>query len=75
MKRRSQKKRWSDLSPGQKRVTVGAGIVEMGLKIAALADLRRRPADEIRGSKPMWAALLFVNFVGPVAYFAFGRKR
>jgi hypothetical protein len=75
MKRRSKKKRWSDLSPAQQRATVAAGIVELGLKVAALADLRRRPADEIRGPKPLWVALMFVNFFGPVAYFAFGRKR
>ena len=75
MKSRGKKKRWSDLSPGQQRATVAAGIVELGLKVAALADLRRRPADEIRGPKALWVALLFVNFVGPVAYFAVGRKR
>ena len=75
MARKRKKKRWSDLSPGQQRATVAAGIVELGMKIAALADLRRRPAEEIRGPKALWVALLFVNFVGPVAYFAFGRKR
>jgi hypothetical protein len=75
MARKRKKKRWSDLSPGQQRATVVAGAVELGMKIAALADLRRRPAEEIRGPKPLWVALLFVNFVGPVAYFAIGRKR
>jgi hypothetical protein len=75
MARKRKKKRWSDLSPGQQRATVAAGIVELGMKVAALADLRRRPAEEIRGPKALWVALLFVNFVGPVAYFAFGRKR
>ena len=75
MARKRKKKRWSDLSPGQQRATVAAGIVEMGMKVAALVDLRRRPAEEIRGPKALWVALLFVNFVGPVAYFAFGRKR
>ena len=75
MARKRKKKRWSDLSPGQQRATVAAGIVELGIKVAALADLRRRPAEEIRGPKALWVALLFVNFVGPVAYFAFGRKR
>jgi hypothetical protein len=75
MRSRKQKKRWRDLSPGQKRAAVGAGIFELGLKVAALADLRRRPADEIRGPKALWVALMFVNFVGPVAYFAVGRKR
>ena len=75
MKGRKQKMRWRELSPGQKRVAVGAGVVELGLKVAALADLRRRPAEEVRGPKALWAALMFVNFVGPVAYFAVGRKR
>ena len=75
MARKRKKKRWSDLSPGQQRATVAAGIVELGMKVAALADLRRRPAEEIRGPKALWVALLFVNIVGPVAYFAFGRKR
>jgi len=75
MARKRKTKRWSDLSPGQQRATVAAGIVELGMKVAALADLRRRPAEEIRGPKALWVALLFVNFVGPVAYFAFGRKR
>ena len=75
MARKRKKKGWSDLSPGQQRATVAAGIVELGMKVAALADLRRRPAEEIRGPKALWAALLFVNFVGPGAYFAVGRKR
>jgi Phospholipase_D-nuclease N-terminal len=28
-----------------------------------------------QGSKPMWVALSFLNMIGPLAYFAFGRKR
>ena len=75
MKRRSKKKRWSDLTSQQQRSIVGGGIVQVGLCIAALADLRHRPAEEINGSKPLWAALSFVNFIGPLAYFRFGRKR
>jgi Phospholipase_D-nuclease N-terminal len=69
------KKRWSDLSTEQRAGVVGAGLVQIGLLVAALVDLRRRPADEIRGSKVMWAAISFVNFFGPLAYFAFGRNR
>jgi hypothetical protein len=34
-----------------------------------------RPSDQLRGSKATWTAESFVNFVGPLAYFAFGRKR
>jgi hypothetical protein len=51
---------------------VGVGVVQVSLAAAALADLRRRPADH---SKAMWAGLSLVNFLGPLAYFAVGRKR
>jgi hypothetical protein len=71
----SSKKRWSDLSTEQRAALVGAAVVQMGLLGAALGDLRRRPSAQVNGSKTMWAALSFVNFVGPLAYFAFGRRR
>ena len=40
----------------------------------ALADIRRRPAAEIRGNKWIWTGVSFINFVGPISYFLFGRK-
>ena len=43
--------------------------------MANLIDIRRRPAADIRGSKRVWTALAFVNFIGPLAYFRFGRLR
>jgi hypothetical protein len=67
--------RWSELSSGQKRVVVLSGAVQLGLLAAALADIRQRPAEEIRGNKMLWAALAFVNYVGPIAYFLVGRRR
>lgn len=67
--------RWSDLSSPQRRAVVGAGVVQVGLLVAALTDLWRRPASQVRGRKAAWVALSFVNFVGPLAYFAFGRRR
>ena len=67
--------RWNDLSNTQKNVLRLGALVQIGLLIAALADIRRRPAEQIRGSKLLWTAATFVNFVGPVAYFVFGRKR
>jgi Phospholipase_D-nuclease N-terminal len=73
-RRRNKKKSWSDLSPAQRSLTVIAGAIQISLLIAALADLRRRPADQVRGGKVMWAALSFVNFFGPLAYFKFGRS-
>jgi hypothetical protein len=72
---RRSKQRWSDLSTEQRAAIVGAVVVQVGLLGAALGDLRRRPSAQVNGSKAMWAALSFVNFVGPLAYFAFGRRR
>jgi len=72
---RTSKQRWSDLSTKQRAATVSAVVVQVGLLGAALGDLRRRPSAQVNGSKAMWTALSFVNFVGPLAYFAFGRRR
>ena len=69
-------KKWSDLTTKQKAPFVLRGIVQFALLTAALADIYRRSAEEIRGSKWMWSAAAFANFmrIGPIAYFAFGRK-
>ena len=72
---RGSNKRWSDLSTPQRAGVTGAGVVQVALLVAALVDLRRRPADQIKGSKAVWVGVSFVNFVGPLAYFAFGRRR
>jgi hypothetical protein len=54
---------------------VASGVVQLGLLAAALLDIYRRPAGEIPGDKRLWAAAAFVNYVGPVSYFLFGRRR
>ena len=68
------KKKWSDLSRGQQVSTVLSSLVQIGLMAAALWDIHHRPAEQIKGSKAAWTAAAFVNFVGPIAYFLFGRK-
>jgi hypothetical protein len=68
-------KRWGELSPRQLVGGVISAIVQLVLAAAAWTDLAKRPADEINGPKPMWAVLILVNFVGPISYFAFGRRR
>ncbi len=69
------KKQWSDLSP-QKQMTVSVvGLIQFALLVAALIDIRRRPAEQIKGSKKLWTLAAFINYVGPIAYFVFGRKR
>ena len=70
-------KKWSDLSQRSRRLIIVGAAVETGLKAAALVDMKRRPASEIRGSKWMWLpALTIVNSAGlaPVAYFLWGRR-
>lgn len=70
--------KWSQLSKGKRRLIIVAGVAETTLKIAALIDIKRRPADQIRGSKWIWTTVVvFVNSFGtaPLSYFAFGRRR
>ena len=70
-----QKKRWQDLTPMQKTAIGVLGTVQFTLLGAALWDLHGRTAEEINGPKWLWTAVSFINFVGPVAYFLFGRKK
>jgi hypothetical protein len=72
------KRRWSDLSPRARKLIIAAGVAEASLKAAALVDIKRRPASEIRGSKWIWVpAVIAVNSFGvlPLSYFAFGRHK
>ncbi|MCU1670529.1 MAG: hypothetical protein JWP40_3456 [Blastococcus sp.] len=72
------RRRWRDLSEGQRRLVVLGATVDGALKIAALADIRRRPADQIRGKKWAWAAVVaLANSAGivPLTYFLVGRRR
>lgn len=71
------RKKWNELSPHARRLVVVGASIEGALKIAALVDLARRPADRVRGSKKAWAtAIVLVNSMGavPVAYFLRGRR-
>lgn len=70
-----QRRQWRDLTPTQRTGALGLGAVEVVLFGAAQFDIWRRPAREVRGRKWMWAALAFINIFGPLAYFAFGRRR
>ncbi|GAA3195352.1 hypothetical protein GCM10020255_096950 [Rhodococcus baikonurensis] len=71
----TKKKSWSELSPAQRRVVALLATIQSLLAIAAWTDLARRPFDTVNGSKKKWAAIIFVNFVGPLAYFRRGRTQ
>ena len=68
------KKKWSDLTAGQRRAVYLAGAVEMALTAAALWDLAHRPSGNVRGPKAAWVVAAFVQPVGPLVYFAKGRR-
>ncbi len=68
-----QHKRWHEIPFQQRIAMILLGIVQMTLLALALADIRRRPAEQIRGSKKVWTAVSFINFIGPISYLLFGR--
>jgi len=69
---------WSDLSARTRRLLIAAAVTDGALRVAALIDIRRRPASQIRGRKRVWVAVVtLVNSAGvvPISYFVFGRRR
>lgn len=70
----SGKKKWQDLPRWAQVAIVMAGAVQVTLLGAVHYDLRRRTAEQLNGPKALWFAISFLNFVGPMSYFAFGRR-
>jgi hypothetical protein len=68
-------RRWADLSPRQRAAVLTLASVQLSLAVTAWTDLARRPARRVNGPKPLWALVIAVNFVGPLAYFRWGRRR
>jgi len=68
-------KSWSDLSDQQKTWSLIAASAHLALAATAWTDLAKRPADQVRGRKALWAVIIAVNFIGPISYFVFGRLR
>ncbi len=65
---------WDELSPGQKAAVVTAASVQLSLAATAWVDLARRPAAQVNGGKARWAAIIAVNWIGPLAWFRWGRR-
>jgi hypothetical protein len=65
---------WSELSVRRRITILVVGTVQVGLSVAALVDLQRRPAAQVKGAKGWWRLAALTNTVGPLAYFLFGRK-
>ena len=71
----TDKRRWSDLSARQQAGTLIAGSIQLALAATAWTDLVRRPAEQVNGPKWLWGVVIAVNFIGPLSYFIFGRRR
>ena len=70
-------RQWSDLSERTRRLLAITAVAEGIFKLAALIDLKRRPASQVRGPKWLWATVLaIVSSAGvvPISYFVFGRR-
>ena len=66
-------RRWSELSERQQTAILVAASVQLSLAATAWADLAIRPKELVNGRKAVWALVIGVNFLGPIAYFARGR--
>ena len=72
------RQQWSDLDERTRKLLISMAVAEGILKLAALIDIKRRPASQIRGRKWMWASVVtVVSSAGllPISYFVLGRKR
>lgn len=67
-------RRWDELSPRQQTATLVAASVQLSLAATAWAQLATTPAAEVNGSKVRWAAIIAINFLGPLAWFRWGRR-
>jgi hypothetical protein len=63
------------MSSRPKRIALVALVLaEVGLAALTWRDIRRRPAEEIRGSKRLWRIISTINPGNSVAYWLVGRR-
>lgn len=67
-------RRWDELSVSGMVLVMLLTAVQLSLAVSAWTDLVERPAAQVNGSKRRWAAIIAVNFIGPMLYFARGRR-
>lgn len=70
----ANKKRWSDLTDSQRAAIVIGAAIEIVITTLAVVDLAKHPRTQVRGPNVLWLAGFVVQPVGPLAYFAIGRR-
>jgi hypothetical protein len=75
--KKSKKKQltWKNMDSGQKTAVLVTGTIQMILAATAWRDLAKRSAPQINGPKGLWAVIIAVNWIGPIAYFIGGRRK
>lgn len=68
-------RQWPELNAGQRAGVLALAVAQLGLAISAWRDLARTPASRVRGRKGVWAAVIAVNWIGPLSWFRWGRRR
>lgn len=57
------------------RVVIAAVLVQAAIAAVTVRDLNQRPAEAVRGPKPLWRLLGSANTLGSLAYWLVGRRR
>ena len=60
-------------APAQARA-LAQGLINLGLVILTVRDIRRRSDAELNGSRKRWLLAAFAPPFGPIVYLIFGRK-
>lgn len=69
-----ERRPWRELPGTHRTAIILVGAVELVLTTLALRDLKRRPAELVRGPKPLWALVSTIQPIGPPPYFLLGRR-
>ena len=67
--------RWDELPAPKKVLVMLLTSIQVSLAVSAWSDLAKRPPEAVNGSKKKWAAIIAVNFVGPMLYYWRGRRQ
>lgn len=59
--RNMTRRHWRDLSSGQRGAFAAMTASQITLAAVAWIDLARRPQEQVRGRKPLWAGAIAVN--------------
>jgi Phospholipase_D-nuclease N-terminal len=71
---RRRARKWRNFGRGERVLIVVLGAAELVLTAVAARDLATRDAAQVRGPKALWAPVLAVQPLGPIAYLVLGHR-